>query len=224
MNEGNRLNAYTEIHKGVRRALFETEMLLGSTDWTDPEAVPEAVGAWRDLTALLREHVYNERNFVHPIYERTIPGVARSLDADHEEQETVLRELDAYFEHLLATPPDGLRVAMGLELYRGLSRFVADYLPHLLREEGVFMRNLWDLCTEEEVADLLAAIIAAQSPEDGARSGKFILRAANHQDLMGLLRAITGRVPSPVIEGMQQMAQQILPPREFQKLTQARLS
>jgi hypothetical protein len=93
-----------------------------------------------------------------------------------------------------------------LELYRGLSYFIADYLPHLLREESVLMRNLWDLCTEEEVTGILAAILTAESPEMAVLSGRFILRAANHQDLMNLMRAITGKVPPAVIEGMQQTA------------------
>ncbi|HEY3398507.1 MAG TPA: hemerythrin domain-containing protein [Armatimonadota bacterium] len=221
MSRTGRLNPYTEIHKAVRQALFETEMRLGSTDWTDAEAIPGAVAAWRNLTALLRDHVENEHNFVHPIYERKLPGVARSLNADHEEQEAFLRELDGHFDRLLEMPPDDARVAMGLELYRALSRFIADYLPHLLREEGVFLRNLWDVCSEEEIADMLAAIIAAESPESAVLSGEFILRASNHQDLRSLMEAISGRVPAPVIEGMMQMAQQFLPPRELQKLAPA---
>ena len=221
MSNGNRLNPYTEIHKGVRQALFEAEMLLGSTDWTEPEAVIGAAEAWRELVTFLREHVENERNFVHPIYERKLPGVARSLNADHEEQEAFLTELGAHFDRMLDLPPDRARVAMGLELYRSLSRFLGDYLPHLLREEAVFMRNLWDLYTEEEVADTLAAILAAEPPELAVISGKFILRAANPQDLASMMGAIAGRVPPPVIEGMQQMAQQFLSPRELQKLAEA---
>jgi hypothetical protein len=217
-----RLNPYTEIHKGVRKALFETEMLLGSTDWTDPEALPGASEAWHELLEFLRGHVDNEHTFVHPVYERKMPGAARSLEADHEAQEADLVELGAYFDRMLEAPPDRTRVAMGLELYRGFSRFIADYLPHILREEAVFMRNLWDLCTDDEIADILAAILTAESPAMAVLSGKFILEGSNHQDLMNLMGAIAGRVPPEVIEGMQQMAQEILPPRELEKLTGAR--
>jgi hypothetical protein len=218
MTQAGRLNGYTEIHKGVRRALFETEMLLGAVDWTDPEAIPEVAAAWHDLAAFLRLHVENELAFVHPIYERLLPGVARSLNADHEEQEADLTELDAHFDRVLAMPADAGRVALGLELYRCFSQFIADYLPHLLREEAVYMRNLWDLCTEEEIANLVATIIAAETPEDAILSGKFILRAANPQDLISLMGAITGRVPPEVIEGMNQLAQQVLPAEKLQKL------
>ena len=221
MSVSGRLNPYTEIHKGVRKALFEAEMVLGATDWTDPEEVPVAVETWRELTAFLRFHVDNERDYVHPVYERTLPGVARSLNADHEEQETYLTELDAHLNRLLDLPPGAARVAMGLELYRGLSRFIGDYLPHLLREEALFMRNLWDLCTEEEIADLVATIITAEAPADAAVSGKFILQASNVQDLAALMRALTGRVPEPVLEGMNQMAQQLLPPRKLQRIGEA---
>jgi len=158
---------------------------------------------------------------MHPLFEQKMPGVARSLNADHEEQETYLCELEAHLGRLLDAPPDNGRVAMGLELYRGLSRFIADYLAHQLREEAVFMRNLWDLYTEDEVAETLAAIMAAESPDNAVLAGKFILQAANHQDLMTFMGAIAGRVPAPVIEGMQQLAEQFLPPRELQKLAQA---
>jgi hypothetical protein len=83
------------------------------------------------------------------------------------------------------------------------------------------MRTLWDLCTEDEVAQVLATILTAESPEMAEISGKFILRACNPQDLMSFMGAIAGRVPAEIIEGMQQMAGQFLPPRELANLTQA---
>lgn len=221
MNTGSRLNPYVEIHKGVRQALFQTAMLWGRTDWTDEEALPHVTEAWGELTTLLRGHAENERVFVHPIYEERMPGVAQALNADHEAQEAVLAELSGYLDRMLTAPADEARVARGLELYRSFSRFLADYLLHLLREESVHMRNLWDLSTEEEVCEMLAAILRAESPELGALTGRLILQAANTQDLRNFMSAIAGRVPAELIAGMQALAAQVLSARELEKLAGA---
>jgi hypothetical protein len=218
---GQRFNMYTDIHKGVRRALFEAVMLVGSLDLSEAEGMAEAQGLWEELKALLREHVDNERQYVHPLYEAAMPGVARALTVDHEVQEAFLGELEGHFARLAARPDPAGRVTLGLEFYRRLNLFLGDYLPHLQREEGLHMRNLWDLYTDEELGEVVARILNAETPEAAARSGRFILLASNHQDRMAFMGAVGAGLKPPVMAQMQQLAQQLLPPHELAKMAAA---
>jgi hypothetical protein len=216
-----RLNMYTEIHKGVRRALFEVVMDAGALDLAEPEGLEELQRVWEELTGLLREHVENERRYVHPLYQERMPGVARALTAEHEEQEANLAELQAHLARLKDLEEPVRRVAMGLEFYRRLNLFVADYLPHLQREEAVYMRNLWDLFSDQELREVLARILNNESYDDAQVSGRLIVQASNHQDLMDFMGAIHDLLEPRVIEQMMQVAQQYLPPHELEKLQRA---
>jgi hypothetical protein len=212
---------YTEIHKGVRKALFDAALLLGVTDWAEDEAAESARAAWQELKDLLREHVENERVYAHPLYEAKMAGVARQLTADHEEQEALLAELETQFDRLMDLAKPEERVAMGLEFYRRLNLFIADYLPHLQREEGIYMRNLWDLYSQDELRDVLAAIINAESRYMLQLSSRLILQGANHQDLMSFMGAVAERLEPSVMERMMAYSQQYLPPHELEKLMKA---
>jgi hypothetical protein len=217
----NLLNPYTDIHKGVRMALFQMMIQIGSTDFTECDAATAAQGSWEELKNLLREHVENERAYVHPLYEAKMPGVARALTLDHETQETYLRELETHFSRLMALENPSERAAMALEFYRGLSLFIGEYLPHLHREEAIYIRNLWDLCTYEELRDMLATILNAETPEALRLSSKFLLPASNHQDRLAFMQAAGEKLDPPVMEQMQQLAQEYLPEHELEKLGQA---
>lgn len=221
MNDCSRLNMYTEIHKGVRKALFETTVLMGVTDWAEEGTAAKAREAWQELKELLREHVANERTYAHPLYEAKMPGVARQLTADHEEQEAFLTELETHFDRLIGLESPDERVAMGLEFYRRLNLFIADYLPHLQREEGVYMRNLWDLYSEDELRQVVADILNAESRDMLELSSRVILQGANHQDLMAFMGAVRDRLQPAVMEAMMRYSQQYLPPHELEKLQNA---
>jgi hypothetical protein len=217
----NLLNPYTDIHKGVRMALFQMMIQAGATDFTEPEAAAATQASWDQLKSLLRDHVENERAYVHPLYEAKMPGVARALTLDHETQETYLTELETHFSRLMALDNPDERAAMGLEFYRGLSLFIAEYLPHLHREEAIYIRNLWDLCTYDELREMLATILNAQSPEELELSGRFLVPASNHQDRLAFMQAAADKLNPPVLEQLQRLGQELLPEHELEKLGRA---
>ena len=219
--EGQRLNMYTEIHKGIRQALFDFAALVGGTDWTEPDARADAEQSWAQLKDLLRDHVENERQYAHPLYEATMPSVARQLNREHEEQELYLDELAAHFDRLVALDSPDEQVAMGLEFYRRLHLFISDYLPHLQREEGVHMRNLWDLYDDDELSAVYATILNALSIPMLQFSSRLILQAASHQDLLAMMGAVGPLLQSAVREQMFGYARQYLPPRKLEKLMRA---
>jgi hypothetical protein len=219
--ECQRLNMYTDIHKGVRRALFQTVMVVGAVDVAEEAGLAELQRVAGELFRVLRGHVENERRFVHPLYEEAMPGVARELTAEHEQQEANLAELDAHVSRSVKLPDATRRVALGLEFYRRLSLFVGDYLPHIYREEAVYMRNLWDLYSDEELRHLLARILNEQSREDLVIEGRLIVEGTNHQDRLGFMGAVADLLKPEVMEQMQQLAQQYLPPHELEKMMAA---
>lgn len=219
-----RLDLYTEVHKGLRAALFEVSRLTGQVDWGDMDEVEDLLEAWLGLLELLRAHVAHERDIVHPLLDLRLPGVARALNADHELQEALLEDLEGHFEHLLEVDEAALRQAMGLEFYRGLNSFVALYLPHLHEEETRVMPSLWAVARPDELAQALSAIIGSMSPELLLAYMDEMLPAINHHERQLLLTGLQHVAPAEVFDAVLDRAEEILSRAGWRKLERAMLA
>src|SRR5262245_58502477 len=56
----------------------------------------------------------------------------------------------------------------GLEVYRALNRLAAIALPHFDAEETELMPRLWALLSDDEIAEVRAAIMASIDPDEAA--------------------------------------------------------
>lgn len=197
------MNVYSDIHKGIRWQMYRAAHRAGVTDWSDEgsvQALDESVGA---LVKFLRDHIVHENTFLHPLIARRAPGIVAVLDAEHDEHEAALTELEAFLAETVALPVDDpLRPRLGLEFYRLVNRLVELSLPHFDREETQVIRTLWDTCATDEVFDAYVTLLRSLPPQEMEAS------------IRAILPAVTIEEQAAVMGGARQMA----PPEAFAEL------
>jgi hypothetical protein len=158
-----RLDTLTPIHKGIRRSLFETAMLLARTDFSSPDEVGAAEEGLARCLAFLREHAEHEDRHVLPELARLSPELADELRADHPRLERLAIEIENLWPRIerLAGPA---RAAMGAELVRRFNMFVGEELQHMDREEREENAVLWAHLRDEDLAQISRRIVAGIDP------------------------------------------------------------
>jgi len=191
-----RSNVYSDIHKGIRKRLFDASHLAGSTDWDDGDAVIALQQTLDRLLTLLRGHVQHEEEHMHPLIAKRAPGQVASLRADHEVQEAFLDEFEEFANAVFAMPAaEQMRPAAAQEMYRGLNRFIAMYVPHLDHEETTIMRTLWELSSDEEIADTYGRLIGSLPHAELLESVAVMLPALSLPERLGLMGGLTSGQP-----------------------------
>jgi iron-sulfur cluster repair protein YtfE (RIC family) len=156
MNTG-RIDFYTKVHKGLRASLFQLSQRAAASDYADPQDLATLRTFVKATLAQLSSHAMHEARFIHPLLtEKT----GESFDAEHDALETDQAQLEQRLESV-SSAPHSERRGLGLAFYRALNIFIARYLEHLAREEET-MPVLWDQCTDEELAAVMAAFGASR--------------------------------------------------------------
>ena len=147
---------FTDIHKAIRRGLFEATLQFGATDWDDPEEVAAAAVTWRPLHDLLQSHTRHEDDHILRLLDGRGPSSAARAGDEHRDLDDLLDELTATVDRAVQHPDP----TTGRAAYRDLCRFIAAYLPHLHAEETEVMPRIWELCSDEEIAATRGAFMA----------------------------------------------------------------
>lgn len=193
----NRLDVYTAVHKMQRARLFELTVEAGKSDPADPLATGRMASAVNSLAAELVAHGEHEERFIHPLLRAHSPRLADMLDAAHAELDTRLDHLRglaaAHAAAADAAAPDDPNV-----LYRALAAFTAAYLEHLAVEEGEALPALWDGCSDEELAGILASFKGSRSDVENLTSLLAQLPTLNPVEMNRMVAAGLA-VPAPEI-------------------------
>jgi hypothetical protein len=184
---------FTQIHKGLRKALFDVTVAAGRTDWDDAGAVESLLGTWRPLRALLDAHSEHEDTFFFALAESKLPGSTAARAAEHTALDARLGAVADAIEAAAAARDQ----ALGLHAYRELSGFVGAYLPHLLEEETAVMPLLWAHCTDGELAACRGAFLAAMTPDMMTQSRDVMLAAMSPSEIAALQAKLAAAASSP---------------------------
>jgi len=117
------VDIFTNVHKGIRRALFEACVALGraSEGGEDARAARQALG---EALHFVRHHGDNEDTLLVPLLQRHAPEIAARMAEAHRRIEGALAELE------------GCAAASSVhELYLRAGAFVALYMDHMREEE-----------------------------------------------------------------------------------------
>jgi hypothetical protein len=134
-----RLDVFTNVHQGIRRALFEASTALARAPG-DPEAESAALELVDDALLFVTRHGENEDALLLPLLDARAPDVAaRMRDAHHR----IEAELDAL---------RALRARAAPELYLCLSLFIAHYLEHMYEEEVDLEPHIRAVISDSELA------------------------------------------------------------------------
>jgi len=211
-----RTDFYTVVHKGLRKRLFETVILAGTTDQADAEDRARLARMVGEIVRMLREHAEHEETFLHPILGEVLPDVVRSLDAEHEEHRRALDEVERAFEVAAAERTE----AAGHRAYRTLARFAAGFLAHIEEEEAGQPR-LWEMVDEGRLAAGMTAFKRSRTLEQTIAGWAMMLPAMSPAEHAAMFRALKGGAPEPVFAAALQVAEKVLDARAWGALRSA---
>lgn len=142
---------YTNVHKGIRRALFAVCDALGRAAG-DSAREDSARRQLRDALRFVAHHGDNEDVLLLPILREKAPVVAATIEREH-------RGLDA------------LRARLDVEgsieeLYLAACAFTAKYLEHLDEEERLFEPQIRAVLTPDEIANVGRMSVQRTAPDD----------------------------------------------------------
>ncbi len=214
------VDLHSGVHKGLRAAMAETLAAAGRLDAHDPAEVAATAAQVRTLLDLCRTHLHHETQFVLSAMQARRPGSACATAQAHEDQLRVIERLEA---DLLAVEraATGAKADAALHLYGRLALFVAGNLEHMHVEEIGNNAVLWATHSDEELAEIQQAIVAALRPDTLAAFLRWMVPAMSPAERAELLGGIQLGAPREVFERILAIARPHLGERDWTKLMAA---
>jgi hypothetical protein len=208
-----RTDFYTVVHKGLRKRIFETVVLAGTTNYADPDDRAKLAATVAEVVTLLREHAKHEDEFLHPIIAEVLPDVARTLTSEHEEHNRALDEVDRAFEVAVAERTG----AAGHLAYRVLARFTAHFLAHI-EEEEAGQGQVWELAGEARLAAGMTAFKRSRTLDQNLAGWADMLPAMSPAERMAMFRGLKAGAPVAVFTAASRLAERVLDERAWRTL------
>jgi len=183
-----RLDSFTPIHKGLRRSLLETALLLARTDFESSAETAAAHDATTGCLGYLRDHAEHEDRHVIPRLAELDAALAAALEAEHPRLERAALAVDTLWPRITAAPSGPARAAVGRELVRRFQTFVAQQLQHMDREEREVTAVLWAGMTDAEIGAISGRIVAEIAPARMAEFMELILPALSRPEREAMSR------------------------------------
>lgn len=212
-----RRDFYAPIHKALRLFMTRTLCTVGATDPGDADEVRAALALLERLLAMCESHVAHENDFVHPALERTRPGSAGRVAAEHEhhlEAIADLRDLAA----LVADSRDGARGAALARLYRTLALFVADNFQHMHVEETAHNAVLWAAYSDAQLEAVEHALVSSIPPAEMFEALQWFVPALSAPERAGMLGGMKQGMPPAAFNAVLGIAERTLSPRDHARL------
>lgn len=211
-----RFDIYREVHKGVRKALFDLALQAGSTDFSRTEALQRLREQFSLTHNLLEVHAHCEDTYVEPLLQQCDARVAGEISAAHENLDATVSRLQQRLDALAVDQAD--IADQGRSLYLDLTRFIGAYLQHIADEEQQFMPLLWERFDDPQLMQLETTIRGSIPPAVLANFLSFMIPAMNHDERAGLLTGLKQAAPSEVYTGICQLSQNVLSERDWARL------
>jgi hypothetical protein len=213
---GNGPALYTLIHKGIRDRLFKFSVSAGKLDYADSRQVEEFHRELAAIIASIRLHHTLEEKFIHPLISDRVPGAVIKLAEEHILFDEQLNRLIAHLEGI-RTKTTGFEKYrdLGLEFYLAYNRFLAFFLTHIDDEEERVQRDLFDLCTVQELVSTFGRILADQPPEQLVDNLRMVLANINPDELTALLAGAKLLVPEEAYKNALKLAESLRTPQEW---------
>jgi hypothetical protein len=205
---------YREVHKGLRYALFQVTVATGSADCADGDVRQDVVDGVHRMIALLHAHHQHEDTFLRPVIQAQDPHLAAMTDAEHDEIEADLIEIELYTDRLAAAT-GGEAFVVGLDLYGYLAHFTARYLAHMSLEEDIVMKKLRDTMSIEELFAIEVALRSSLSPTTMCEFLTFMMPALNIAERTGMLAGMKAGAPPEVFDSFRSATEAALDPNDY---------
>ncbi|MCC5013576.1 MULTISPECIES: hemerythrin domain-containing protein [unclassified Legionella] len=215
-----RIDFYTYVHQCQRKQMFNLAMHAGEINYNEPEKLLPLAEELAVFLTGIRSHADHEDIFIHPLLRRKMPSASRTLDNEHEELKKELLNLEENFAHIqLLTNHYPKRQEQGLEFYRALNRFIANYLYHIDKEEYV-MQNLWEIAAAPELSGMMMAFQVYHDPEEGRKWLSNHLPAMNFDERVLMFKTVELMAPASCFLSMSKISEEILGDNTWQSIKQ----
>ena len=181
---------FTNVHKGIRRALFSACTALGRAG-DDEERGGAARAVLREVLRFVAHHGENEDLLLVPRLRAKAPGVAERIERAHGHVSEALAALTASIE-----------VAPAQELYERSCGFLALYLEHMREEEQELEPMIRAALSVEELAGFGRGSVERTAPADQRMMLGWMLPAMTRADV----EAFLGRLPPSMAEQLRPLA------------------
>jgi hypothetical protein len=170
---------FTNVHKGLRHALFSACEALGSAAG-EPKLEAFARSQLAEVLRFVAHHGDNEDTLLLPLLTERAPGISAQLKRAHAELDEAAMELRS------ERPCE--------ELYRAACAFTARYLQHLDDEERLFEPQIRALLGPEEISEFGRRAVERTPPPEQRTMLGWMLPAMAPRDAQALL----SRLPAPL--------------------------
>ncbi len=212
-----RADLYTEVHKGLRRALTTLLNDAGRLDVTNPEAVRNFNEGLNFLTGLLAEHAKNEDTFVQPLLDPAETDLAANIETAHQEIASEISAMEEAYQQLAEADADQV-LALGKSAYYHLAGFVGSYFVHMSTEELQVMPYLQWRMSDEELMDITAKLRGSIPPPRMGDYLKLMIPAMNIQERTAMFGGMKAFAPPEALEGASNIAAAVLDEGEWKDL------
>lgn len=201
-----RVDLYGRIHKAQRMHLFGVSVRIGRADFRDPAQAGQVKTEVAALLGHLRDHSENEKKYIHPLYVEA-GGAEKEFDAQHEELEGQLKELEK-------TVNEG----RWENLYGDFNRFAANYLLHIDEEEIAQSEILWKCFNDDRLDEVLSRFKRERPTALATADLEFMLPAMSLPELVGMMGSIKESAPESAFKAVCGVAQKALDPARWKLL------
>ncbi len=181
---------FTNVHKGIRQALFAATSALGRAG-DDAARLARARALLRQALHFVAHHGENEDVLLLPLLARAAPEVHARMTAAHAALQAPATALQA-----------ALDSASGEVLYAQAGHFAACYLEHMHEEEQALEPLIRAALTADELASFGRESVARTAPDDQRLMIGFMLPAMTRVDV----EAFLARLPAPLAAELRPLA------------------
>lgn len=210
IQHGARFDLYGQVHKGLRAFMCATLVDLGKLDSGDDQEVKRVLDQLDELLDLCLGHIGKEDIYVHAAMQVRSPKAAQQVAGEHEEHAVAIGRLRAA-AHAVACTGHQAREQAASRLYGAFALFVAENLEHMHVEESQHNAFLWAHFSDDELAEIYGAIMAATSPADMALSARWIVPYLTPAERAALIGGLRATMPGDVFDAIFAMIRPHLP-------------
>ena len=212
-----RFNIYAGIHKALRACLTHTMLSVGRLDASTNSDVARKAEEISELLQFCLAHARHENDHIHPAVETAAPGSSAPMAGEHEDQIEAMSNIQSALRAVSAAGPEG-RTELAYDLYRQMSVFAAENLIHMEMEEAVLNPILWQACTDAQLRELQARILATLSPAEQMRSMHWMLPAMTPAERIATLESAREVAPAAAFQAVLRLARAKLEPADWAHL------
>jgi iron-sulfur cluster repair protein YtfE (RIC family) len=215
-----RVDMYGGIHKALRAMMADTLLAVGRMDAEDALELAQVTERVLTLLDSCASHLKHENEFVHAAIEARAPGASDRIAHEHDEHVRHIASLGGAVAALRGSAPEQ-RAARALELYRGLSLFIAENYQHMHVEETAHNAVLWARYTDAELLEIHERLVASIPPAEMMAVARWMVPFMNPAERTGFLGGVKQNAPAPAFQAVLNTVRPHLSEREWAKLARA---